>query len=74
MWEPPVLGEYTVIATFKGSGSYYTSYAETAFGVSAGISPSLSMEFELRENAVPELTIPTPAAEAPFIQENKSQS
>jgi hypothetical protein len=33
LWEPPVPGEYTVIATFAGSNSYYMSYAETAFGV-----------------------------------------
>ena len=67
MWEPPVPGKYTVIATFKGSGSYYTSYAETAFGVSEGISPSQSMEFELTENTGSELAEPTLAAEAPFI-------
>jgi len=33
MWEPPVPGEYTIIATFEGSESYYRSYAETAIGV-----------------------------------------
>jgi len=33
MWEPPVPGEYTIIATFEGSESYYGSYAETAIGV-----------------------------------------
>jgi outer membrane protein assembly factor BamB len=33
MWEPPVPGEYTIIATFEGSDSYYSSYAETAIGV-----------------------------------------
>jgi hypothetical protein len=33
MWEPPVPGEYTIIATFEGSASYYRSYAETAMGV-----------------------------------------
>ncbi len=32
-WEPPVPGEYTVIAQFAGSKSYYASYAETAMGV-----------------------------------------
>jgi hypothetical protein len=35
LWKPPVPGEYTIIATFPGSGSYYSSYAETALGVSA---------------------------------------
>jgi hypothetical protein len=33
MWEPPVPGEYTIIATFEGSNAYYRSYAETAIGV-----------------------------------------
>jgi hypothetical protein len=34
MWTPEVPGKYTVIATFAGSESYYSSYAETAIGVS----------------------------------------
>jgi len=35
MWETPeVPGKYTVIATFAGSESYYSSYAETAMGIS----------------------------------------
>jgi len=34
MWTPEVPGEYTVIATFAGSKSYWSSYAETAIGVS----------------------------------------
>jgi outer membrane protein assembly factor BamB len=34
MWTPEVPGEYTIIATFAGSKSYYSSYAETAIGVS----------------------------------------
>jgi hypothetical protein len=34
LWTPEVPGEYTVIATFAGSASYYSSYAETAIGVS----------------------------------------
>jgi outer membrane protein assembly factor BamB len=35
LWQPPVPGEYTIIATFQGSESYYSSYAETALGVTA---------------------------------------
>jgi phage terminase large subunit-like protein len=31
---PEVPGEYTVVATFEGSESYWCSYAETAIGVS----------------------------------------
>ncbi len=33
MWTPEVPGEYTVWATFAGSDSYWSSYAETAVGV-----------------------------------------
>ena len=40
MWTPPVPGEYTVIASFEGSESYYASYAETAIGVSVAPSPA----------------------------------
>jgi len=49
-------GEYTIIATFEGSNSYYSSYAETAIGVEEGASPGGSIE--------PEPTEPTAA---PFI-------
>ena len=34
MWQPPVPGKYTVIATFVGTESYWPSYSEAAFGVS----------------------------------------
>ena len=34
MWEPEVPGEYTVIATFGGSKSYWPSSGETSVGVS----------------------------------------
>jgi outer membrane protein assembly factor BamB len=33
MWTPPSTGEYTIVATFEGSNSYGSSYAETAIGV-----------------------------------------
>jgi hypothetical protein len=33
MWEPDIPGKYTLIATFGGSESYGSSWAETAFGV-----------------------------------------
>jgi outer membrane protein assembly factor BamB len=35
MWQPPIEGKYTIIATFEGSNSYGSSYAETAIGVTA---------------------------------------
>ena len=40
MWTPPVPGEYTIIATFAGSNSYWPSYSETAIGVAAAAHPS----------------------------------
>jgi hypothetical protein len=50
MWTPEVPGEYTVIATFAGSKFYWSSYAETAIGVS---------------EAPPAPTEPQPAAAQP---------
>jgi hypothetical protein len=35
LWSPPAEGEYTIVATFEGSNSYYASSAKTAIGVSA---------------------------------------
>ena len=32
-WKPDIPGKYTVIATFSGSQSYWSSHAETAFAV-----------------------------------------
>ncbi len=40
MWTPPIPGKYTIIATFQGSDSYYSSYSETAIGVAAAAHPS----------------------------------
>jgi hypothetical protein len=33
LWQPEIPGEYTIIATFQGSESYYASYAETYIGI-----------------------------------------
>jgi len=38
LWAPPAEGEYTVIATFEGSESYWPSHAETALGVTTASS------------------------------------
>ena len=62
LWEPPVPGKYTIIATFEGSNSYYRSYAETAIGVTEAPSPSQSIE---PESVAPAPTQPEPAAPAP---------
>jgi hypothetical protein len=40
MFTPEVPGEYTIIATFAGSGSYGPSYAETAIGVQEAPPPT----------------------------------
>jgi hypothetical protein len=40
MFTPEVPGEYTVIASFEGSESYWPSYAETAIGVSEAPTPA----------------------------------
>ena len=49
MWEPPVPGEYTIIATFAGSESYFSSYAETAIGVATAQSAGGPIEPEPTE-------------------------
>ena len=56
MWTPDIEGEYTIMATFEGSESYASSYAETAIGVGPAPSPAQPIEPE-----------PTEPAEAPFI-------
>jgi outer membrane protein assembly factor BamB len=50
MFTPEVPGEYTIIATFGGSESYWPSYAETAIGV---------------DEAPPATATPPPAAPLP---------
>jgi hypothetical protein len=37
---PEVPGEYTIIATFEGSESYYSSFAETAINVEEALQPT----------------------------------
>ena len=52
MWKPPVPGEYTIIASFAGSESYWGSTTETAIGVTEAQSPGVPIE--------PEPTTPEP--------------
>jgi hypothetical protein len=47
MWTPDQEGEYTIIATFMGSKSYYASYAQTALGVGPAPSPEAPIEHEV---------------------------
>ena len=49
LWEPEVEGKYTIIATFEGSESYWSSYAETAIGVTKASSPGGPIEPEPTE-------------------------
>ncbi|MCW4015448.1 MAG: PQQ-binding-like beta-propeller repeat protein [Candidatus Bathyarchaeota archaeon] len=55
MWTPEIEGEYTVIATFEGSNSYWPSYSETAVGVGPAVAPTTPIEPE------------EPVTEAPLI-------
>ncbi len=55
LWTPPVPGEYTIIAMFKGSASYGASDAITAIGVTDAPAP-----------AIPATTAPT-ATPAPTL-------
>jgi hypothetical protein len=41
-WQPPVPGEYTIIATFPGSESYWTSFGETAVSISEAPQPTVA--------------------------------
>jgi hypothetical protein len=41
-WTPDIPGDFTVIATFAGSNSYYSSYAETHFTASEAATPAPS--------------------------------
>jgi len=61
MWNPPVPGKYTIIATFEGSNSYFATYTETAMGVSEAMSAGQSFE---TDNSAPE---PTQVAETSLI-------
>jgi hypothetical protein len=61
MWTPPVEGEYTIVASFDGSNSYYGSSAETALGVQKAasavvVSPSPTSAVQPPASAVPTTT------------------
>jgi outer membrane protein assembly factor BamB len=45
-WEPPVPGEYLILASFAGSDAYYGSYVETAVVVDESPTPGTLMETE----------------------------
>jgi hypothetical protein len=53
-WTPTASGKYTIVATFEGTKSYGSSYAETAVAVTAAPSASAS--------TTPAVTTPPPTA------------
>ncbi len=57
LWTPPSEGEYTITATFAGSNSYGSSYAETAMGVIAA--PQASASSPSTSNLPPTTTSPS---------------
>jgi outer membrane protein assembly factor BamB len=65
MWKPPVEGPYTVIATFPGTESYASSYAETAFGVDLPPSPAVTTTAPPSETAAPTSSATQTAAPSP---------
>jgi len=68
MWEPPVPGKYTIIATFEGTNSYWPSSAETSMGVGDLVSTSTPIEPEESTPEKPEVPVePTETVEPPFI-------
>ena len=69
MWEPPVPGEYTIIATFAGSEAYAASYAETSMGVEDAPTAAQSMEPEPVAHAPAEPTPTTPEPTEPATTE-----
>jgi len=64
LWTPQIDGEYTITATFLGSDSYGSSYAETVMGVTAApaASPSSTPIATPTPTATPTATVsPSPA-------------
>lgn len=66
MWTPPVEGEYTIIATFEGSESYYASYAQTAIGVDVA-TPSAAPTQTPAPTTTPTATVTPTASASPTV-------
>jgi len=59
MVTPEIEGEYTIIASFMGSKSYWQSYDETALGVMPQTSPDTPIEPEEPTDGIPDGDKPT---------------
>ena len=68
-WNPPVPGEYFVVAEFEGSASYGSSSASTYFVVDPAPSPARPIEPEQPEPTTPEPTTPEPTTPEPTTPE-----
>ncbi len=68
MWQPQIEGEYTIVATFGGSESYGSSFAETSVGVTPAASAAPVTPTSAPTTAAPSTTIaPTTAAPTQVI-------
>ncbi|MCW4015270.1 MAG: PQQ-binding-like beta-propeller repeat protein [Candidatus Bathyarchaeota archaeon] len=75
MWTPEIEGEYTVIATFAGTESYWGSYAQTAFGVDPAVSTAVPITPE--EPETPDTETPdteTPDTETPDTEQPTAET
>jgi hypothetical protein len=62
IWNPPVEGKYTVIATFEGSAAYGSSSARTAFGVGPATPQAvITTPTAPTETTTPSTTSPSPS-------------
>jgi hypothetical protein len=71
MWSPTSTGKYTIVASFGGSASYYSSYAETAIGVVQGSSASPAVS---PTSGTTTGTSPTVAPTSPGVSTSTSPS
>jgi outer membrane protein assembly factor BamB len=65
LWTPPAEGEYTIVATFEGSESYYSSSNETVIGVVAAAAPSASPSMPPTSPTAPPTTPVSPTVAPP---------
>ncbi len=60
LWQPPNEGEYTIVATFGGTDSYWPSSSQTAIGVGPAASPAVVTPAPT--TTTPSITTPPPTA------------